>query len=269
MFLYFSGELSDIQCVWHYICADYLIQFILYKMRAKIRILFFISLISLTATPLFAWQNNKKYIIKGTVTDHSENPVANAVLMIDGNKTNSVTDARGEYKVRIKPGCRRISVVSFSNGIIEDTLDGRKVIDFRFSNYSLNEIPEISESSDDEAVNTGYNYIKKKDLTTQITSIDGNNRKYASYHSITEMILREVPGATIRGNILTIQASRNMFGFIGPMIIVDGQPASYDSISPASVESISVLKGSAAAIYGTRGYGGVILIKTKSGQYTK
>lgn len=175
------------------------------------------------------------------------------------------------YKLRIKRGCRQISVVSFSNGMIEDTLDGRKVIDFRFSNYSLNQVPETAISSDDEAVNTGYNYIKKRDLTTQITSIDGNNRKYASYRSITEMILREVPGATLRGGALTIQASRNMFGFVGPMIIVGIKwfPASYDSVSPASVESISVLKGAAAAIYGTRGFGGVILIKTKSGQYAK
>jgi TonB-dependent SusC/RagA subfamily outer membrane receptor len=116
----------------------------------------------------------------------------------------------------------------------------------------------------EEATTVGYGEVKKKQVTNQIGKIDGTNKKYASYRSIYEMIQREVAGVKVSGNSIIIQDSKNLQGSIPPLLIVDGVYVdSFDGIQPSTVSSIEVLKGSAAAIYGSRGYGGVVIIKTK------
>jgi TonB-dependent SusC/RagA subfamily outer membrane receptor len=97
-----------------------------------------------------------------------------------------------------------------------------------------------------------------------VNKIDGTNKKYASYHSIGDMIQREVSGARLNGTSVIIQDSKDLFGSVYALIVVDGVYMNeLPDIQPAQVKSIEVLKGSSAAMYGSRGYGGVIIIKTK------
>jgi len=107
--------------------------------------------------------------------------------------------------------------------------------------------------------------VKEKNLTSTVDKIDGTDKKYASYSSIRDMIERKVSGVKINGSgEVTIQDSKDLFGSVFALIVVDGVPMdALPDISPIAVKSIEVLKGSAAAIYGSRGYGGVIVIKTK------
>ena len=62
-------------------------------------------------------------------------------------------------------------------------------------------------------------WLKREDLTTTTTTIDGTNKKYASYHSLTEMIEREVSGVRIDGSSVIINGSKDLFGDV-PAIIV-------------------------------------------------
>jgi TonB-dependent SusC/RagA subfamily outer membrane receptor len=79
------------------------------------------------------------------------------------------------------------------------------------------------------------------------------------------MIQREVSGVRIINGGVVIHDSRNMQGFVEALVVVDGTPtSSLNDIKPATVESIEVLKDASASIYGSRGYGGVVLIKTKT-----
>ncbi len=202
----------------------------------------------------------KKVTITGTVSDISGQPVTNAIVLVDGVKTNILTNVKGEYRVRVSPGAESIGILSFANGMIGDVIDGRKEINFKFNSSALN--PELP---GDEAVNTGYNSIKKKDLTTDIERIDGRDKKFKSYSSIFEMIQRECSGVSIRGSNVIIQDSRNLAGSVPALYVVDGVYVNdISQISPRSVESIEILKGTSAAIYGSRGYGGAVVIKTKT-----
>jgi TonB-dependent SusC/RagA subfamily outer membrane receptor len=73
-----------------------------------------------------------------------------------------------------------------------------------------------------------------------------------------------VSGVQILNGQVVIQGSKDFFGSVPALIVVDGVPMDgIPDISPTVVKSIEVLKGTAAAIYGSRGYGGAILIKTK------
>jgi TonB-dependent SusC/RagA subfamily outer membrane receptor len=184
--------------------------------------------------------------------------------MIDDQKTNSMTDANGNYKVKVKPTALKIGIFTFGSGTFEDSIKGRTRIDFNFGTTRTQQTTDQTIAPGEQGVNTGYGVVKEKNLTTNVNKIDGTNKKYATYHSISEMIQREVSGVKVDGSSVIIQGSKDFFGSVPALIVVDGV-SSYElpDILPSSVKSIEVLKGTAASIYGSRGYGGAIIIKTK------
>lgn len=202
-----------------------------------------------------------KLTIKGTVLDASGIPVRNAIIMIDGRETKSVTTTNGSYRVRVNPDAKTIGIFTFGNGMIGEDIEGRSEINFRFGSAVQN---TEQQGPGDEAVNTGYGSERRKDLTTDIDKIDGTDKKFESYSSIYEMIQRECSGVTVTRGTIIIQDARTLQGHVPPLFVVDGTYVDDIShISPRMVESIQVLKGTSAAIYGSRGYGGAIIITTK------
>jgi len=209
-------------------------------------------------------QKHSQKTITGRVTDLYSGPIAKAIIMVDNQKTNSVTDSRGNYKVKIDPGASTIGVFTFGIGTIEDSIKGRNVINFNFKVVNTKKFATAPRSSGEEGVNTGYSPVKRKNTTTEITSVDGTDKKYDSYSSIYEMIQRESSGVDVKGHDIVIQGSQNMLGTVPPLFVVDGTYVDdISTITPSSVKSIEVLKGTSPAIYGSRGYGGAIVIKTK------
>lgn len=210
-----------------------------------------------------AQKQARKITISGVVLDNNDQPIENAIVMINGVKTSVMTDANGYYNVKVKPTAKTIGVVALGSGIVEQEIEERTEISFFFNKEGI-AAQEVEPAivSGNQSVNTGYNEVEKKNLTTSISKVKGN--KVRSYSSIYEM-LQTVPGVRVSGTQVVVQDARNLQGFVAPLFVVDGvQVSSIDDISPVTVESIEVLKGAAATIYGTRGYGGVILIKRKS-----
>jgi TonB-dependent starch-binding outer membrane protein SusC len=231
-------------------------------MKLKVLFLILVSILCIYGTS--AQKNNKKITITGTVIDASGNPVGNAIVMIDGKNTSSLTDSKGHYQVKVKSSAEKIGILTFGSGIIEESISGRTEINLKFGVTTIQKQVEPEIESGEEGVNTGYNYVKKKNLTTEVSTIDGTNKKYASYSSVYEMIQREVAGVKVSGTDIIINDSKDFFGSIPALLVVDGTYVTdLSSIPPSAVESIEVLKGTAAAIYGSRGYGGAIVIKTK------
>ena len=206
----------------------------------------------------------KPVTITGKVMDKYNGAIAKAIIMIDDKNTSAVTNTHGRYKIKVDPSAVKIGVFTFGNGTIEDSIKGRTVIDFNFRTIRNTQVTSEFPKPGEEGVNTGYNSIKKKNTTTEISSIDGTKSKYDSYSSIYEMIQREVSGVQVNGHDIVIQGSQNMFGSVPPLYVVDGTYVDdISTITPTTVKSIEVLKSTSAAIYGSRGYGGAIVIKTK------
>jgi TonB-dependent starch-binding outer membrane protein SusC len=223
----------------------------------------FVVLFAVLALYSEAQESKGRKTVRGTVVDVTGKPVVNAMVLVDGRETSEVTNQKGKYRLKVPADAETVGIKTYDNGLMGELINDREVIDFSFSSEVLSPDHVVS-GYGDRPVNTGYNYVRKKDLTTHIGSVDGRNRKYSSYSSIYDMIQREFTGVRVSNGSVIIHDARNMQGFVPALYVVDGVYVSdISGISPSMVESINVLKGTSAAIYGSRGYGGAVIINTK------
>ena len=227
-------------------------------MRSRIFLLIILTMVSFSMSS--AQKPGKKIKISGHVVDGTMTPVVNAIVMLDGEKTNVTTDQKGMFKIKVKPLNTKIAIFTMTNGILEEPLDGRKIINFRFEGS----VPVQTVDTDplDEVVDIGYGSVRKRNMTGTVNKIDGTNPKYAAYRDIFDMIRGEVAGVQVVGTSINIQGAASLTLSTEPLFVVDGMVVnSISDIQPNQVKSIEILKGSSASIYGSRGANGVILIK--------
>lgn len=232
----------------------------------RIKAFLFILLSFLTIGLSSGQKNNKKIILTGLVTDARQKPLVGALILIDGKNTNIATNNDGLYKIKVSPGADSITIVTFTNGISTVSIDGRTNINFILGGSGLSKTDVKDKQTNDKKVDIGYGNINQKDLLTSVSTIDARSSKYATYKNIYE-ILKGTTGVIVKGNSVQIQGQSSINSGTEPLYVVDGMiVATVDEISPATVESISVLKGASASIYGSRGANGVILITLIRGQ---
>jgi TonB-dependent SusC/RagA subfamily outer membrane receptor len=222
---------------------------------------FLFIVLSFLATGISSGQkNNSKFIINGLVTDAQKKPLVGALILIDGKNNNLVTDNKGLYKIKVRPDADSITIVTFTNGISTVAINGRTNINFVLGESGLSKTDVENKQTNDKKVDVGYGDQNQKDVMTPVNTIDARNSKYATYKSIYE-ILKGTPGVIVKGNSVQIQGQSSINSGTEPLYVVDGMVVeSVDGIPPAMVESISVLKGASASIYGSRGANGVILV---------
>ncbi len=211
--------------------------------------------------PSFGQKPSKKLTITGVVLDSNQKPISGAIIFIDNQKSNIVTDNKGYYKIKVSQRARSITAFTLMNGLSEAEIGGRTMINFSLKASAVSDKAVVGNLSDEETVNVGYGTMKKKNMTTTVGKIDGTNKKYAGYQNIYDMIRGEIPGVQVTGKSIMIQGPTSINLSTEPLLVVDGVVvSSIDEISPLMVKSIEVLKGAAASIYGSRGANGVILI---------
>lgn len=120
----------------------------------------------------------------------------------------------------------------------------------------------------DEEINIGYGTVKRRHLTSSVSKVSAEENQMGAYSNIAEYLMGKVPGLTVyqEGDSYKymIRGISTLYGSTDPLFIVDGvEVDNIDTINPREVRSVEVLKDGAAAIYGTRGANGVIMITTK------
>jgi TonB-dependent SusC/RagA subfamily outer membrane receptor len=234
------------------------------KMKTKLICCLFL-LLSFQLNISYAQKSGKKITVSGYVMDGTYAPIANAIIIVDGEKTAYLTDDKGFYKARISQGSISIGVLAPASGKMEEPINGRERIDFRYEGSVPTQVAGKADPGD-EAVDMGLKTAKKKTLTSPVDVIDGTKSKYASYNNIYDMIKNEVPGVMVSGSSIRIRTATSINASNEPLFVVDGVPVTtIDNIAPQMVKSIQVLKGSSAAIYGMRGSNGVIVINLLKG----
>ena len=207
--------------------------------------------------------------ITGKVTDAKGEPVPGAVIILDNDtSTGVVADLDGEFSVATDDASNRltVSMIGYDTADLEASAGQRVVIILEEAAYELEGV-----------VFTGYGTISKKDMTGAVGVIGGKELQAMPVTSVNNVLQGKVPGLTVTstsgtpgaGSVARIRGIGSITGSTTPLYIVDGLPQDgIDYLNPNDIESISVHKdASVAAIYGSRGSNGIIVVTTKSGSY--
>lgn len=202
--------------------------------------------------------------ITGKVKDSSGEPVIGASVVVKDNKTmGTITDFDGNFSLDVPSGS--VLVISYIGYVTQKVpVTGKKSLDIMLKEDT---------KTLDEVVVIGYGTQRKGDVTSSVASVKADNFVKGAVKDVGQLIQGKVAGLAITnpsgdptGSTQIKLRGTNTIGGANtdPLVLIDGIPGSLSTVAPEDVESVDVLKdGSAAAIYGTRGTNGVILITTK------
>lgn len=128
-----------------------------------------------------------------------------------------------------------------------------------------------TENPKDEVVDVGYGSTTRESLGFAVNTVKADEMAVRSYESISDHIRSRVPGVEINPNgTLRIRGTQAVMGYSEALIVVDGVITDdINSVNPNQIHSVQVLKDGSAAIYGSRGGNGVVMITTKMAYETE
>jgi TonB-dependent starch-binding outer membrane protein SusC len=208
--------------------------------------------------------------VSGRVTDDKGGPLA-GVTVQSKNGSSSVTGADGTFKLRRVSAGEPITfsyvgygdkTVTYNRGAVNVSLTSSAV--------QLNDVVVV-----------GYGTQRKKAVTGSVASVNYEQFKDRSFSNVTQALAGQVAGVNITqaqgapGSlpVIRIRGISSITAGTNPLMVVDGVPLenfNLNNINPQDIESVEVLKdASSAAIYGSRGANGVIIVTTKLGKAGK
>lgn len=209
--------------------------------------------------------------VRGTVTDNDGLPAISVGVLIKGTQNGVVTDSEGNYEIDASPS--DILVFSSLGYVSQEITVGKKaIIDVTLASDS-----EMM----DEVVVIGFGTIRKRDVSTAISSIKADDIANKPNSDLRLSMAGKMAGITVMQTSGDPEGSNLMVRVRGvnsatagndPLYIIDGIPMEngLTNLNPNDIESLEVLKdASSAAIYGSRGSNGVIIVTTKSGKKDK
>lgn len=213
---------------------------------------------------LFAQGTN----ISGTVSDANGEPLIGVTILVQGTTNGTVTNIDGEFQLSNVPSNANLEVsyVGMQTQIVP--VDGQTTV-----NITLTEDTELLE----ELVVVGYGTMDRREVTSSIETVSAADFNQGGTRNAMDLIQGKVAGLNMTrtagsnpnsGMEIQLRGVASLTGTRSPLIVIDGIPGgNLDLLQPDDIESFNILKdGSAAAIYGTRGNAGVILITTRKGR---
>ncbi|PZX16819.1 TonB-linked SusC/RagA family outer membrane protein [Breznakibacter xylanolyticus] len=207
--------------------------------------------------------------VSGKVTDNQNDPIPGVTVVEKGTTNGAITDMDGNFSLTV-PGDNTILVFSFVGMKSQEITVGTQ--------STINVMLESDMSDLDEVVVVGYGVQKKKLVTGATIQVGGENLQKLSTNTALGALQSQAPGVNITQSSgqpgeafkVTIRGLGTV-GNSSPLYVIDGVAGGdINSLNPADIESIDVLKDAAsAAIYGARAANGVILVTTKQGKSGK
>lgn len=211
--------------------------------------------------------------IEGIVFNENNEYLPGVNIIVKGGKAGSSTDAKGRFSLNVNDANAVLVFSYVGYQSIEVSLKGRTQL-----NISLS--PAVQSLT--EVVVVGYGTTKKSDLTGSVVALKGSDLNRTPAVSIDQLLQGKIAGVQVitpsgepgAGATIRIRGVSSINGSNSPLYVVDGFPwgdaGNLKQINPEDIESIEVLKdASAAAIYGSRGANGVILVTTRKGKEGK
>mgnify|MGYP003291412371 CR=1 FL=1 len=206
-----------------------------------------------------------KKVCTGKVVDKAGQPIPGAGVIEVDSSNGVVTDQNGSFSINVAPGATlTVSCIGYKT---ENITVGTQ------NTYTITLSDDFEMLS--ETVVVGYGTMKKGEVASAISTVKSEEFLKTPGANAAELIKGKVPGLIINtpdGNPvsstqISLRGATTLKAGTAPLVLIDGVPGSLSEVSSDDIEQIDVLKdGSAAAIYGTRGTNGVIIITTKNAQ---
>jgi len=217
--------------------------------------------------PSLVEEENYEIVVHGKVYSEGENlPLPGVNIVVKGTLEGTTSDTNGEYTITV-PSEESVLIFSYIGYEDHEVAVGNQ------TEINVHLIPDITTLS--EVVVVGYGTQERKEITSAVVSLDSENFNKGNVNDVAQLLQGKVAGLTV------VRAGANPNGSFqirlrglstvgqntSPLIVIDGVVgADLNSVDPNDIATFDILKdGSAAAIYGTRGSQGVILITTKQG----
>lgn len=206
--------------------------------------------------------------LQGCVLDAKGEPLIGVTVYNKGNKEGTITDIEGNFSISGK-----------LNDIIQFSYVGYTSVDFKVNSpNSIRIVMKEDTQNLDEVVVVGYSAQKKSSITGAVAPVNMDDMKSRRVANVSQALQGQVAGVQIAQStgapgdeISMLIRGEGTIGNNSPLYIIDGVPSrTMTFLNPSDISSITVLKdASAAAIYGSRASGGVVVITTKSGEQGK
>ena len=242
--------------------------------RSFFRKMVFFAALLFSAVALQAQQ----ITVSGVVTDTAGEPIIGAYVLIPGTQSGTSTDVDGRYSLSVASnGTLEFRALGYSNLTVN--VSGRMVI---------NVTMEADAFLLEETVVVGYGVLRKRDITSSISQIKGEDLANRASSSFMQNLAGKASGVqviTASGDLgtpptIVIRGVNTISSSSSPLYVVNGVPITAGNlaggysnnnaladINPSDIESFEILKdGAATAIYGSRAANGVVLITTKQGK---
>ncbi len=200
--------------------------------------------------------------VAGKVVDKNQEPLIGATVRVIGTQGGTITGIEGDFSLE----CPKNSVleISFVGYITQKVVAATSLkVEMQEDAIALEEAVVIS---------VGYGTMRKSDLTGAIASVSAKDMKKGIITSAEQLLQGKVAGLSVVqssgapevGASIRLRGGTSLSASNGPLIVVDGIPGvDFNSVQPSEIVSVDVLKdASAAAIYGSRGANGVIIVTT-------
>lgn len=201
----------------------------------------------------------KGVTVTGNIVDTNGLPLPGANVVEKGLKNGATTNFDGNFNLTLQAD-NAVLVISYLGFITQEITVGDQT--------DIAVILEEDASKLEEIVVIGYGSRKKINLTGSVSTVQSKELAKVATSNVAEALTGKAPGLFIKqtqGVPGQDMATISIRGYGSPLVLVDGVESSWNRMDPNEIESISVLKDAAAAIYGSRAGNGVILITTKRG----
>ncbi|MTK53988.1 TonB-dependent receptor [Paludibacter sp.] len=208
----------------------------------------------------------KTTTVTGRIVDEKGDALIGVNVLEKGTSNGTITDSNGNYRINVSSS-KSVLVFSYIGYLKQEIAVGNK------SQQSI--ILKEDSKNINEVVVIGYGTQKKGDITSAVASVKAEDFTQGFIRDAADLVKGKVAGLNIsngsgdpssQSNIM-LRGVSSLYGGTTPLILIDGVAGGLNTVAPEDIASIDVLKdASAAAIYGTRGANGVILITTKTGR---
>lgn len=218
-----------------------------------------IFLATMIAVFLSSFSHAQERTIQGIVTTFDSIPLIDAEVENRATKQTVLTDSTGRFLIQANEGDKlKIKARGFFNEKAE--------IEEKTKYMAVNLKMKPGEKNREYAI--GYSKVSDRDKLNALAQIDNNDVDFSQYNNIYDLIKGRFAGVQVMNGEIIIRGINSINSSSAALIVVDGVPVDgsvLNSIPPVQVKSINVIKDGSAAIYGSRGSNGVLIIETRRG----